>query len=108
MIRRPPRSTLFPYTTLFRSWQVVLSSPIQNDLQIVRRRAKAFFDPGGDVDLCRDLPSRAIGHADLDPPVMLWDALKAVETPERGVGNLVEHAVDDFARRGPRSEERRV
>src|ERR1043165_9829135 len=23
MIRRPPRSTLFPYTTLFRSWCVV-------------------------------------------------------------------------------------
>src|SRR3712207_7863726 len=23
MIRRPPRSTLFPYTTLFRSWQHV-------------------------------------------------------------------------------------
>src|SRR5258707_6179108 len=23
MIRRPPRSTLFPYTTLFRSWQSV-------------------------------------------------------------------------------------
>src|SRR5688572_31302363 len=22
MIRRPPRSTLFPYTTLFRSWHV--------------------------------------------------------------------------------------
>src|SRR3712207_8887209 len=22
MIRRPPRSTLFPYTTLFRSWEV--------------------------------------------------------------------------------------
>src|SRR2546430_9128959 len=25
MIRRPPRSTLFPYTTLFRSEQVVLN-----------------------------------------------------------------------------------
>src|SRR2546430_11433370 len=24
MIRRPPRSTLFPYTTLFRSWGVPL------------------------------------------------------------------------------------
>src|SRR5256885_6992467 len=24
MIRRPPRSTLFPYTTLFRSWRHVL------------------------------------------------------------------------------------
>src|SRR3712207_8728108 len=23
MIRRPPRSTLFPYTTLFRSWRTI-------------------------------------------------------------------------------------
>src|SRR2546429_3895120 len=28
MIRRPPRSTLFPYTTLFRSW-IVLSNSTQ-------------------------------------------------------------------------------
>src|SRR6266536_5941967 len=27
MIRRPPRSTLFPYTTLFRSWLVVSLAP---------------------------------------------------------------------------------
>src|SRR2546426_9088509 len=27
MIRRPPRSTLFPYTTLFRSYGVVILSP---------------------------------------------------------------------------------
>src|SRR3712207_7162753 len=26
MIRRPPRSTLFPYTTLFRSWSFSASS----------------------------------------------------------------------------------
>src|SRR2546421_7694098 len=25
MIRRPPRSTLFPYTTLFRSWSSIYS-----------------------------------------------------------------------------------
>src|SRR5436309_8673947 len=25
MIRRPPRSTLFPYTTLFRSWPVTFA-----------------------------------------------------------------------------------
>src|SRR5207302_7686064 len=31
MIRRPPRSTLFPYTTLFRSfWHVWLSSQSQS------------------------------------------------------------------------------
>src|SRR5256885_4235379 len=29
MIRRPPRSTLFPYTTLFRSQKLSLSPPIQ-------------------------------------------------------------------------------
>src|SRR5258708_38969998 len=28
MIRRPPRSTLFPYTTLFRSWFVPESEPL--------------------------------------------------------------------------------
>src|SRR3712207_7532483 len=29
MIRRPPRSTLFPYTTLFRSSSEVARSPLQ-------------------------------------------------------------------------------
>src|SRR3712207_7224404 len=28
MIRRPPRSTLFPYTTLFRSIAVVIENPV--------------------------------------------------------------------------------
>src|SRR2546426_5514195 len=28
MIRRPPRSTLFPYTTLFRSLEIFLSSDV--------------------------------------------------------------------------------
>src|SRR2546426_9828548 len=32
MIRRPPRSTLFPYTTLFRS------RPLPNEKPLVRRR----------------------------------------------------------------------
>src|SRR5688572_32647682 len=29
MIRRPPRSTLFPYTTLFRSPQTIIREPVQ-------------------------------------------------------------------------------
>jgi len=29
MIRRPPRSTLFPYTTLFRSWWLIFSYFLQ-------------------------------------------------------------------------------
>src|SRR3712207_7476927 len=48
MIRRPPRSTLFPYTTLFRSKHadatgVNLAAPLQDGQQVVvpRRGAKA-------------------------------------------------------------------
>src|SRR2546427_7496635 len=32
MIRRPPRSTLFPYTTLFRSMETLLSDGRMQDL----------------------------------------------------------------------------
>src|SRR3712207_7094786 len=32
MIRRPPRSTLFPYTTLFRSAQLELAQSVQSGL----------------------------------------------------------------------------
>src|SRR3712207_6891871 len=34
MIRRPPRSTLFPYTTLFRSWSFTLSATDANRFAI--------------------------------------------------------------------------
>src|SRR5215469_18162482 len=33
MIRRPPRSTLFPYTTLFRSWPAPLAPALAGFLQ---------------------------------------------------------------------------
>src|SRR3712207_7373466 len=38
MIRRPPRSTLFPYTTLFRSQDGVAHQPRQRALVAVDRR----------------------------------------------------------------------
>src|SRR5256885_6412694 len=40
MIRRPPRSTLFPYTTLFRSGQLELRVSV-----FVRRRELVFRRP---------------------------------------------------------------
>src|SRR2546427_7944502 len=42
MIRRPPRSTLFPYTTLFRS-QLPLSLQQMLDDRIVRRKTNRIF-----------------------------------------------------------------
>src|SRR2546430_11547236 len=49
MIRRPPRSTLFPYTTLFRS---VLDGDA---------RASLAVDPGPDADLFGSARQRAAG-----------------------------------------------
>src|SRR3712207_7374899 len=41
MIRRPPRSTLFPYTTLFRSAGLRSARPSASDRHSVRRRCAA-------------------------------------------------------------------
>src|SRR2546430_12278781 len=71
MIRRPPRSTLFPYTTLFRSSGVVVScqasrspkSVLRGDPQIVRaggvERWLASSHNGSDV--ITDSGQRAVG-----------------------------------------------
>src|SRR3712207_227423 len=43
MIRRPPRSTLFPYTTLFRSERLVRFEPVtfnQGIVEIIEKSAK--------------------------------------------------------------------
>src|SRR5258707_4507023 len=44
MIRRPPRSTLFPYTTLFRSLHRVLRGAVESlDAQVLFDPAKKQF-----------------------------------------------------------------
>src|SRR5258707_14902271 len=46
MIRRPPRSTLFPYTTLFRSRRTFLSPPMRD---CHRELAKWLVAAGAEV-----------------------------------------------------------
>src|SRR5438270_7535878 len=41
MIRRPPRSTLFPYTTLFRSISIVL--PAYNEEAVIATTVRRVF-----------------------------------------------------------------
>src|SRR2546430_4570638 len=54
MIRRPPRSTLFPYTTLFRSTNSLLKdktlSPERQNLQSQAQQAKALTSDGSIED----------------------------------------------------------
>src|SRR2546430_15573474 len=58
MIRRPPRSTLFPYTTLFRSLLVVGIQLLVEDQE--------FADPGPAQRL-------VLGEAPVHPPYLLVD-----------------------------------
>src|SRR5690625_6749687 len=54
MIRRPPRSTLFPYTTLFRSLDTGVGTP--NRFQLAR--LVQFLALGRSVSTVAHLPSR--------------------------------------------------
>src|SRR3712207_8501346 len=47
MIRRPPRSTLFPYTTLFRSRMVALDGVVELELVV---GGNAFGDDHHELD----------------------------------------------------------
>src|SRR5256885_10182076 len=65
MIRRPPRSTLFPYTTLFRSEEAVR---IEEEVDAVRRRlldvAQRILDFRGVVRILLGVVLlQAAGHA---------------------------------------------
>src|SRR2546425_7724507 len=80
MIRRPPRSTLFPYTTLFRSAEASGLPPGAADLAVAAQAAH-WFDlaayyaevrRGGRPGAGGGLVSYGVGgveHAGIDPPL---------------------------------------
>src|SRR3712207_7135546 len=59
MIRRPPRSTLFPYTTLFRSILARPAAGIARDDET--RRERCWNDCGSDARRC-SIPGRSEEH----------------------------------------------
>src|SRR3712207_9409005 len=64
MIRRPPRSTLFPYTTLFRSYRAFRRSGILSHYAYVRK--SNYLLPQMIVPLLRDA---AAGRSFIDPEI---------------------------------------
>src|SRR3712207_7318018 len=73
MIRRPPRSTLFPYTTLFRSWPVACPPPAGTDRSAARPdprrpgpRQDARVDDDWDDSVSMRLAALALDRGRLD------------------------------------------
>src|SRR2546430_7052067 len=79
MIRRPPRSTLFPYTTLFRSHnlaiflhyaimekkQQYILIPVLRSTTCTRQHSRTYYMPDARFDrTCGALPSTAIRRSE--------------------------------------------
>src|SRR2546427_4763025 len=62
MIRRPPRSTLFPYTTLFRSFPRCAATPQQCPNPARRRAAYRYRPPGARGGRLRGRNGRSEEH----------------------------------------------
>src|SRR2546430_13254837 len=58
MIRRPPRSTLFPYTTLFRSVAGVASTKEESVKEDARKAGRPSARPHGKSGRARKKPAR--------------------------------------------------
>src|SRR6266511_6284478 len=87
MIRRPPRSTLFPYTTLFRSRPPRPPAPSRASSLVAVRDAPAGQVVGGN----RQRHAVAREHPDPKPPHLAGDCREHVvpvheQNPERGIG----------------------
>src|SRR5438034_8860591 len=67
MIRRPPRSTLFPYTTLFRSLQILLQFGENRRLRLrVQRGCRLVQNPNVGVPVrSEEHTSELQSHSDL-------------------------------------------
>src|SRR3712207_9157907 len=109
MIRRPPRSTLFPYTTLFRSrrapalefsegdWEDVISINLTSLFYLSQAAARRFVEQGGGGKIINLASVLSFSGGIVVPS---YAATKA------GVANLTRALANEWA--SLRSEERRV
>src|SRR5260221_7825174 len=88
MIRRPPRSTLFPYTTLFRSVPLTFAEMI--DQQIARDRS----DPGHERALTGVIGIQRPVHFDKD---LLGEVLRVLGIDRKSTRLNSSHTVISYA-----------
>src|SRR5256885_15951076 len=96
MIRRPPRSTLFPYTTLFRSlaatWRAVVGGSgrvtlLEGEAGVGKTRLAEEFLRLGRAEGGAVLRGRGYGGATRDPDGPVGEALRgALPAPRLGGG----------------------
>src|SRR2546426_8485870 len=97
MIRRPPRSTLFPYTTLFRSYRRPHPYRSGSTRQIAIRLlgqqdfADGSFSPSRSRSSCRDRKSTRLNSSHL---VISYAVFCLKKKKNNQSSNLVRHLTD--------------
>src|SRR2546430_13621640 len=86
MIRRPPRSTLFPYTTLFRSLELDTTDAIAHGLS---RETAAWFQGGPAFEILDSSAARVIGRWPDDPTRVLLSRSEEHTSELQSQSNLV-------------------
>src|SRR5260221_4410204 len=93
MIRRPPRSTLFPYTTLFRSGDTALFKNLDDRVRVLanvravarnvgdRKQSEEFVDDGRSEEHTSELQS----HSDLVCRLLLEKKKKKADATRESV-----------------------
>src|SRR2546429_1148205 len=99
MIRRPPRSTLFPYTTLFRS-DVVPRDPLHDTQTAGLLQSPLFAIPLAPEDIDRKSTRLNSSHGYISYAVFcLKKKNKTITTSSRAPGTLPDDRTSSYAPR---------
>src|SRR3712207_9576670 len=87
MIRRPPRSTLFPYTTLFRSWRRTVRDVLARQVLYSGVEATPFtvvvaFLVGVSIVVQVQLWVRKVGQSQLIGPLLVAVVIRELRSEE--------------------------
>src|SRR3712207_479515 len=114
MIRRPPRSTLFPYTTLFRSWNLFKSFEEYKDkifslsdqaIKILTHKDVLYDDTlailQGDVTKAQDIkqilePVMENNSLEFKKPGQKYFNFKKVQKIEKRLKKIPDEEIDNF------------
>src|ERR1035441_11123485 len=93
MIRRPPRSTFFPYTTLFRSRNGGLAAVLAGGIPVVMTKHGVLLPKTGFAQLINHMLIRRVDIVAVSREVLnIMDAWKAGGRPVRYIPNGISMA----------------